>query len=239
MKRNFIYDDLYVLINPLNNTIKFGRTKDFKRRKRNIITTSGIEEIKGLFHFKKEGDYERYFKNIFSKYNTTGEWYKKGRMINLLLVVLEHHKNREISIEELLTRFSLFEKVYGRVIDKRGIPSFTYFLNLSNPLYNSLIMVYNQIKKERKGIGWGLQKSLLEVSIDLKVEFRNYLYLINYSYLKCKFTREPKYDIENPTYHNIIETLRIKKNITSDRNIKNELQAEIDKLFMYIQIEQS
>jgi len=233
MKKLNKNDSFYVLRNPINHKIKIGRTDHFKRRKRVIITQSGIPEIETLFHFEKNGDYEKYFKKIFTKYNHVGEWYHEdSHLIWLFTNTLFDYEYYQLNFEEIVIRFSILENELSATKEFKDLLIYSDIKKLTEPLYLSARSIYNQIKAERKGLGWGVQKTFLDFITDKNIEFRNFNYkIITENKSNYWLQRVPNFDISNPQKHIQIEMLKMELNNEQNKLGKMRIQKHIDELY--------
>jgi len=230
MKEVIKNDDLYVLYNPINYKTKVGRTKDFDSRLAGIKTASGISEIKVVTVIEKEGDFEPYIHHALKKVSYVGEWYEDHSFIFLFKNMLEQAEMDRIPLEDFVLRILILS---NELFDNWRIENcYTYskFRELTDPFIQSARDIYDHIKKERKGIGWGVQTKFIDFIRYKKMIFKNFDYLI---LSKDKKTYEMKRVSKSKVKkkHIMIEELKMSRNVLTDKSKVEKIQQEIDLLY--------
>ncbi len=213
--------DFYVI--ELKSKIKVGITHSFKKRFSSIKTGSGIKdnEIINKYHYPDLGFLEAPIKRLFSKHRIAGEWfYKKGIVLNFV----ESLKDGNIPTIEL------FRKIQNDSVKE------TEVFKIKNNNYENFeilkenaINLLQQIKSERFGIGYPESIELAKFIKTKKANYRNMVYYVDddFKYLE----RVPKFTIDEMKDSQIIECLRIIKNVTPNNKVKVQLQDKIDSIF--------
>lgn len=213
--------DLYVI--EIKNRIKVGVTFDFNSRISNIKTTAGLKnnEILNLYHFSELSSLESRIKRLFSKQKINGEWFYKKEIVLDFLKELEIGR---IPSTKLLSEIKNNSVKYQDVFKIGDIP-YEYYEIIKNNAINLL----EKIKSERKGIGFPDSVELNRFIKTKRASYRNMSYYSDENFLT--FERKPNFKLESITNNQLIECLRIIKNITPNNKEKDVLQDYIDSVF--------
>lgn len=213
--------DFYVI--ELKQKIKVGITQNFKNRFSNIKTGSGIKdnEILNVYHYPDLSSLEGRIKRLFSKQNIAGEWFYKKEIV---LDFVENLKDGIVPSLDLLKKIKNDSVKYSDVF-KNGDFSYENYAILKENAIN----LFEQIKSERRGIGYPDSIDLSKFIRTKRVNYRNMVYYTDEDFKY--FERKPNFSIENIKNSQIIECLRIIRNTTANNKVKDLLQDYIDSIF--------
>lgn len=213
--------DFYVI--ELRQKIKVGITQDFKSRFNNIKTGSGIKdnEIINVYHYPDLSSLESRIKRLFSKQNIAGEWFYKKEIV---LDFVESLKEGHVPSIDLLKKIKNNSVKYSNVFKTGDFPYENYAI-----LKENAINLLEQIKSERRGIGYPDSIDLAKFMRTKRANYRNMVYYADDDFKY--FERKPSFSIENIKNNQIIECLRIIRNTTANNKIKDLLQDYIDSIF--------
>ncbi|TPN86080.1 MULTISPECIES: GIY-YIG nuclease family protein [Aquimarina] len=121
---------LYFFYNPLNNTIKIGRSDNPDQRLKSIKYMSGVTKLKCILIYKYRGDLEPYLHNLFSQYRTIGEWFKYESVLKSYIEYLLKY-DKQIK-EHDLAYIAISSDVYFHL----------------RKLYQNKSLTFNQVKRE-------------------------------------------------------------------------------------------
>ena len=213
--------DFYVI--ELKSKIKVGITISFKKRFSNIKTGSGIKdnEIINVFHYPDLSFLEARIKRLFSKQKIAGEWfYKKG----IVLDFIDGLKDGNIPTVDFLKELQNDSVKYSNVFKAED-----YIYEDFKDLKDDAVNLLEQIKSERKDIGYPDSIDLAKFMRVKRANYRNMVYHVDEDFKY--FDRKPNFCIEEIKDNQIIECLRIIKNTTANNKIKMQLQNQIDSIF--------
>lgn len=137
---------LYFFYNPLNNTIKIGRSDDIDQRLKSIKYMSGVRELRRILSFDYRGDLEPYLHNLFSRYRTIGEWFRYESVLKSYVeYLLKYEKNIE---KEDLAYIAVTNDVGIHHFREKPI-TFRKIKRVIRPQYDSISQIYYQLLIEK------------------------------------------------------------------------------------------
>ena len=145
---------LYFFHNPLNNSIKIGRSKNVTQRLKTIQFQSGISEIELSIIHHNDGNLEPDLHRLFSKYRTIGEWFSLEGTLKLYYEFLlnDYHEINYSDFEYLCVAEDV-----NYINPLNFNKNFTMIKNEIEPVIDSARKIHKALGKvhngERKHVG--------------------------------------------------------------------------------------
>lgn len=216
--------DLYIIENIDSQQVKIGRSDSPKERINRINNTSGVINKIELI-MPNFGDFETPLHRCFNSHRTLGEWFKYNGILKSYVAFLKG--NNIIENTHLEYIYIAFSK-YGSNPPNHNFEQLMHDVSKD---YSSALKCYNQILKERDGIGSEIKTTFLDFLDKKKIVLRYFSYHLTIENNKYIVVRENKFDETNPPDAATYQLHDMNCNTSPSFKVQSEkeLQEYIDK----------